>query len=98
MRTATPSFDEARDFISLRVWGLMFLAGATTLTLTMLSGRTAWMRAALYVGGVMYSWWAFLFLLGAIQTPYASVNSPAVYGFIAFTHFAAAALPRRALP
>lgn len=88
-RTSTPSFGAARDLATMQTWGVVFLAGAAVLWLSMFLNERL-MRAALFVGGVIYVWWAALFALSAAQDPKASLVSPALYGFLAAIHFLAA--------
>ena len=89
VRTSTPSFESARELAPIPVWGAMFLIGAATLVVSMFLSDFL-MRCALFVGGVIYSWWAALFAITALQDDKASLNAPAIYAFLAFCHYIAA--------
>lgn len=94
-RTLTPSFEEARKLADMGQWGVMFLIGGTLLFVTMWLGDTLYVRAAMFIGGCMYTWWGCLFMMGVAHVPYSSLNGPALYWFIAYSHFVAAALTQR---
>lgn len=89
VRTSTPSFASAKELAPMHVWGLMFLTGAVVLVASMFLNDFL-MRCALFIGGVIYSWWGALFALTAYHDEKASLNAPAIYGFLAFCHFIAA--------
>lgn len=98
MRTNTPAFEGPREIAEVRTWGYMFAIGAMALTVSSVMRDTKWLRAALFIGGFMYLWWGCLFMFSIINVPYANLNAPVLYWFIAFSHFAGASLPQRALP
>lgn len=90
IRTATPSFAAARGIAPLEHWGVMFLIGAVVLTAAMFVRNHHVPQSALIIGGAIYTWWAFLFLFTVLRDERASLNAPALYGFIAAIHFLAA--------
>lgn len=90
VRTATPSFASARAIAPMDLWGVMFLAGAVVLTAAMFLRDHRVPQWALVIGGAIYTWWAFLFLFTVLRDERASLNAPALYGFIAAIHFLAA--------
>jgi hypothetical protein len=90
VRTSTPSFAAARELAPMPVWGVMFLIGAATLAVAIVVHDDRLPRWALAIGGVIYIWWGLLFLLTVLRDERASLNAPALYGFIAFIHFLAA--------
>lgn len=93
VRTNTPSFEGAKGITDIQNWGIMFLIGAVVMAVTSMIHETKWMRLSLFIGGVMYVWWGCLFVFTLTHVPNASIVAPGLYAFIAFAHFAAAALP-----
>jgi hypothetical protein len=102
-RTVSPSFGVAQwlahaafpQFDPMHVWGLVFLAGAVALGVTLATNRAAAFAWALFVGGVIFTWWAALFGLTLIvetvngDPPRASLAGWAIHGFIAYVHYVA---------
>jgi hypothetical protein len=74
----------------MHVWGVVFLAGAVAVGLALASRSSRLLAASLYVGGVIFTWWACCFAVAAFQDPLASLTGWAVHGFIAATMFLAA--------
>lgn len=89
-RTATPSFASAKDIAPIAQWGVMFIIGAGVLAASMFTRDHRVPQWALVIGGAIYTWWAFLFLFTVLRDERASLNAPALYGFIAAIHFIAA--------
>lgn len=89
-RTVTPSFNTARTLAPMEAWGCLFLVGAITLLIAAVMARRKAIALALFAGGIIYSWWASLFLLTVFTDAHASLVAPALYYFIAFAHFAGA--------
>ena len=98
LRTATPAFEGAKEITTVSNWGYMFLVGAVVMTVCSLMRDTKWLRTSLFIGGFMYTWWGALFMFSIINVPFANLNAPILYWFVAFSHFAGASLPQRALP
>lgn len=90
IRTSTPSFAAAKSIAPIEHWGVMFLIGAVVLTAAMFLHSHHVPQWALIIGGAIYTWWAFLFLFTVLRDERASLNAPALYGFIAAIHFLAA--------
>lgn len=86
-RTATPSFAAARDLAPIQTWGVMFVIGAAVLVVAMFVTDDGVPQWALVIGGGIYLWWAVLFFFTITQDERASLNAPALYGFIAAIHF-----------
>ena len=89
-RTSTPSFRMAQDIAPMQAWGVLFGLGAVVLITTALIGRLTYVAIALFFGGVIYSWWASLFLVTVVMDEHASLVAPALYYFISFAHFVGA--------
>lgn len=94
-RTLTPSFDQARQITDISTWGWLFLIGALCLALTMWIPDSLYLRMSLFVGGVIHSWWGFLFFINIFNSHHSSLNAPICYWFLAYSFFIAAALTRR---
>lgn len=96
-RYASTSFLAAKRLAGLvvddhpmQVWGVVFLAGAGTLAWGLARGVRRQLATALFIGGCIYAFWAWLLLWSALSDPAASPNGPARDGFIASVHFVAA--------
>lgn len=89
-RTATPSFAAAQSLAPMWAWGVLFLSGAVALTMATVLGHFVLIGAAMFAGGVIYTWWASLFAATAVGDPRASLVGPAVYYFIGSIHFVGA--------
>lgn len=89
-RTATKSFHAAQSVAPMRVWGIVFLLGAFAITLAILWGSFHVISVTLFVGGMVYSWWAILFLVSAFNDPKASLTGWAIHGFISCMYYFAA--------
>lgn len=89
-RTMNPAFAVAKTMLTVPHWGIMFIIGFVFITTAMLLGRSDLMAVALFLGGVMFTWWSLVFAAAALQDPRASATAPAIHGFIATMHFFAA--------
>jgi hypothetical protein len=89
-RTATPSFAVAQSLAPMWAWGVLFLTGAVALSLATVLGNFMLIGAAMFVGGIIYTWWGSLFAATAVGDPRASLVGPAVYYFIGSIHFVGA--------
>jgi len=86
-RLASPSLTFAKTVAPMWAWGVVFLAGAVTLTVAALGNSARMFARALQIGGGIYTWWAVCLLISAFTQPGASLNAWAAYAFIAGSHF-----------
>lgn len=89
-RTATPSFTTAQFLAPMWAWGVLFLTGAVTLSFTAILGEPRLIGAALFIGGIIYTWWGSLFAITTLVDSRASLTGPAIYYFIGLVHFTGA--------
>jgi len=89
-RTAAQSFHAAQSLAPMWAWGTLFFAGAVAILAAVLSNRDKLIAASLFIGGVMYSWWAVLFAVSALTDETASLAGWAVHGFVSATHYVTA--------
>lgn len=87
VRTATESFDTARDIAQVSTWGLAFLVGGVVMAAGLFHQRLQ--VFAFMIGGGVYILWG-LFFAEAASAPTASLTGWALYAFIGFTHYLAA--------
>lgn len=87
-RTMSSSFSTAKSIAPLESWGLLFLFGGFFLTVAMLLRDLRMMSFGLFIGGMIYTWWGTLFLISAMTDLNASLTGWAIYGFLAFVHYA----------
>jgi len=96
-RYASPGYAAARRLGRVLVehgdpmnaWGIVFALGALALGTALWFGDNMLLAGAMFVGGLVYCFWACLFAMSAIGDPAAPANGPGVYGFIASVHFLA---------
>lgn len=91
-RTSSQSFVAAKSVAAMPTWGLVFLAGAISLSCALLlsKGHRQTLAVGLFIGGVIYSWWAACFAMSALHDPAASATAWAIHGFISASHYLAA--------
>ena len=89
-RTRPASFAIAKMVASMHVWGIAFLIGAGALATVIALDHKYAIVTALFVGGLLYTWWGLSFGIAALNDPRASANAWATYMFIGFTHYLAA--------
>lgn len=94
-RTTSTSFNAAKDLARelfpstqpMHVWGMFFLAGCGVMSVAIGLNHYKTLSVAMWVGGLMYVWWASCFALSAIQDPAASLVAWALYLVVAVFHF-----------
>lgn len=89
-RYISPSFDPAKAIMPLPAWGLAFIVGSATLTLTLLLCRSRWVAGALLIGGAVYMFWGICFGVAALTEPEASLGAWAKELALALAHYYAA--------
>lgn len=86
-RTAAPSFDAAKSLFPMHVWGVIFLAGAVVCIIAIGIRNPTMMAAALWIGGLLYLWWAVNFAIAGLQSPQASLVAWAPYTVVVIFHW-----------
>lgn len=87
-RTSTPSFDVARDVMTIKSFGFIFLFVAVLEIAGMVLKTELFYVVGLAIGlGVCFGW-AGLFIGSIIFTDSASLVSPMLWGFVGIAHVA----------
>lgn len=95
-RTASPSFDFAREIMPIRAWGLVFLALTATKVFALITHNRRVMIVALCAALGAYITWTLFFLASLLDfgigfpwlAPAASITAVWLWGFVSVAHVA----------